>query len=255
MVKFLNKKIRHLMNIIILSEKDQIEKDIYEVRDDRFMHIRNILRSTGGDIIEIGLLDRYRGTAKVIEINDDKVKLAIVGSSKVIHTSPQIDIICALPRPQTLKKVLNICATMGVSNLYLIRSEKVEKSYFHSPLLLEENYNKFLIEGLSQGKRIDLPSVSIHNKFKVFFENDFNEISNNSFCLLAHPDSDNYLTKIEMDKTKNVIIAIGPEGGWNDFEINLMEEKGFIKYKLSESILRVENAVTAALSQFEMAIK
>ena len=47
-------------------------------------------------------------------------------------------------------------------------------------------------------------------------------------------------------------MAIGPEGGWNEFEISLMEDKGFIKYKLSENILRVENAITAALSQIEM---
>jgi len=244
-----------LMNIIILTKKDHVEKMIYEISDDRFVHIKKILKSESGDIIEIGLLNSFIGTAKVLEISEVKVVLEIVGSTEKIESSPRIDIICALPRPQTLKKVLNSCATMGVNNLYLIRSEKVEKSYFHSPLLNEENYTKYLIEGLSQGKRTDLPKVSIHNKFKVFFENAFEEICNNSNCLLAHPDSNSYLNKIKLDNSKNVIFAIGPEGGWNDFEINLMEEKGFIKYKLSESILRVENAVTAALAQFELVKK
>ena len=240
------------MNIIILTKNDLIEKKIYEVADDRFIHIKKILKSEAGDVIEIGLLNSFTGTAKVLEITEDKVILEIVSSKEKTEVSPKIDIICALPRPQTLKKVLNICGTMGVNNLYLIRSEKVEKSYFHSPLLNEENYNKYLIEGLSQGKRIGLPKVSIHNKFKVFFEHDFKEFRNDSICLLAHPDSNRYLNKINLDNPKNAIFAIGPEGGWNDFEINLMEEKGFIKYKLSESILRVENAVTAALSQFEI---
>ena len=240
------------MNIIILTEKDLVEKKIYEFSDDRFIHIKKILKLDAGDVVEIGLLNSSIGTAKILEITETKVLIEIISFTEKIATSPKVDIICALPRPQTLKKVLNSCATMGVSNLYLIRSEKVEKSYFHSPLLNEENYTKYLIEGLSQGKRTDIPKVSIHNKFKVFFENDFEEIRNNSNSLLAHPNTENYINKIELKDNKNILLAIGPEGGWNDFEINLMEEKGFIKYKLSESILRVENAVTAALSQIEL---
>ena len=86
----------------------------------------------------------------------------------------------------------------------------------------------------------------------MFFENYFNEVDKNSIYLLAHPDTNNYLNKIELDKQKNIVLAIGPEGGWNNYEINLMEEGGFVKFRLSESILRVENAVTAALSQLEL---
>ncbi len=57
-----------------------------------------------------------------------------------------------------------------LKNLYLFRSEKVEKSYFHSRLLEKENYKKYLIEGLSQGKRTQLPSVTVHKRFKHFIE-------------------------------------------------------------------------------------
>lgn len=240
------------MNIIILIEKDHKEKEIYKLNDNRFMHIKNILKSEVGDIIEVGLLNSAIGTANILELSETEVLLEINSLGKVEVPSQKLDIICALPRPQTLKKVLSTCATMGVSNLYLIRSEKVEKSYFHSPLLEEDNYTKFLIEGLSQGKRIHIPKVSIHNKFKVFFENDLKNICESSVCLLAHPNTGKYLNKLPSVNSPHLVLAIGPEGGWNDFEINLMEEKGFNKFKLSESILRVENAVTAALSQIEL---
>ena len=240
------------MNMIILTENDHTENNIYSISDDRFSHVKNILKSETGDILEVGLLNGPTGTAKIFKINDTEVLLEIGVLYQKQEPHSKLDIICALPRPQTLKKVLNTCATMGVRNLYLIRSEKVEKSYFHSPLLKEDKYTKYLIEGLSQGKRTDAPKVTVHNRFKVFFENYAAENDKNSVCLLAHPSTKKYLTNISLDKKKNVVLAIGPEGGWNDFEINLMEEKGFLKYKLSESILRVENAVTAALSQIEL---
>jgi len=240
------------MNIIILTENDQLSKEVYRINGDRLTHLSNILKLKRNDKVEIGLLNGPIGIAKIAGINETEAELEVISINPIIEKQQKIDIICALPRPQTLKKILNTCATMGVSNLYLVRSEKVEKSYFHSPLLDESNYTKFLIEGLSQGKRTKIPKVTIYKKFKEFFENHFDETNKNSFCLLAHPSSGNYLNCLSSIPPKKIILAIGPEGGWNDYEINFMEEKGFVKFKLSESILRVENAVTAALAQIEL---
>ncbi len=239
------------MNLIILQKTDKIKEDLYQISDERFTHIKTILKSDINDIINIGILNETKGKAKITLIDDCKVELKIVSLEEQEKKS-KIDIICALPRPQTLKKVLSTCATMGVNNLYLIRSEKVEKSYFHSPLLEEKNYTKFLIEGLSQGKRTQLPIVTIHNRFKRFFAEEFS--TKNSICLLAHPDEQNYLSSEMLSSNKNIVLAIGPEGGWNDFEIDFMIEKGFTKFKLSENILRVETALTAALAQVELCL-
>ena len=46
--------------------------------------------------------------------------------------------------------------------------------------------------------------------------------------------------------------AVGPEGGWVPFELNLMQSLGFNPFTLGRWTLRVEHAVTAALSQIEL---
>ena len=240
------------MNIIILSKKDQIDKKKFKIDDERFLHIKDILKSGLDDIIEIGILNGQLGKAKIVSLSENEIFLEIISLEELKIFSNTIDLICALPRPQTLKKVLSISATMGVENLYLIRSEKVEKSYFHSPLLKAENYTKFLIEGLSQGKRTKLPTVTIHPLFKKFFKADIPNFNSYNIKLLAHPNSENNLTKFELSKKKKILVAIGPEGGWNEFEICFMTQHNFQAFKLSENILRVENAVTAVLSQIEM---
>ena len=243
------------MNIIILTQEDFLNKNNYKISDERFTHIKNVLKSEIGDILEIGILNGQIGKAKIIEISNSEIILEIDSFEVSVIKSPTIEIICALPRPQTLKKILNTCATMGVNNLHLIRSEKVEKSYFHSPLLEEKKYTKYLIEGLSQGKRTKPPKVTIHHKFKVFFNNFLSEANTNSSLLLAHPDNSKYLGKESIINSEQIIIAIGPEGGWNEYEINYMDEKGFKKFKLSENILRVETAVTASLAQIELLLR
>ncbi|MBK7105220.1 MAG: 16S rRNA (uracil(1498)-N(3))-methyltransferase [Ignavibacteriae bacterium] len=242
------------MNIIILSEKDRLNENQYRIDDERYSHIINILNSELNDFVEIGLLNNKIGIAKIILIDEKKLILEIVELYECDKSKISIDLICALPRPQTLKKVLSISATMRVRNLFFIKSEKVEKSYFHSPLLFEDNYTKYLVEGLSQGKQIFLPNVSFHNKFKIFFEDEFNS-KNYDRKLLAHPNSENSLLKFKFSEVKNLVVAIGPEGGWNNFEINFMQNLDFENFILSKSILRVESAVTAALSQIELITK
>lgn len=237
------------MNIIILTKEDRIKDDLYHLNDERYFHIRDILKLNETDVCEIGMLNGPCGKASVRNIDSEKVILKIDELYPIKEPEKGIEIICALPRPQTLKKVLSNCATMGVSKISLIRSEKVEKSYFQSPLLEKRNYDKYLIEGLSQGKRTHLPDVEIHKKFKPFFESRFPE--NDSVYILAIPEAEDYLSASIISE-KNLIIAIGPEAGWNEFEINFMKNAGFSEFKLSENTLRVENAVVSVLAQIEL---
>lgn len=242
------------MNIIILTENDRIENQKFRIEDERFAHIITILKANEGDVLEIGILNGPLGKARIHSVTDSNITLEIVELIKSDDVIVKIDLICALPRPQTLKKVLSLCGTMGVNNLYFIRSEKVEKSYFHSPLLNEENYIKFLIEGLSQGKRTRLPNVYFFKRFKEFFKDQFHENYNKENLYVAEQGSDHFLEKKDITRANNITVAIGPEGGWNDFELQYMAERGFRPIKLSNSTLRVENAVNALLSQIELII-
>jgi 16S rRNA (uracil1498-N3)-methyltransferase len=44
-------------------------------------------------------------------------------------------------------------------------------------------------------------------------------------------------------------LAVGPEGGWTDDEVSLLEEKGFARYSLGPRILRTDTALVSLLSQ------
>ena len=239
------------MNLIILHKSEQ-KNDLFRLTDERAIHIKQILRSKIGDIIEIGIIDGSQGKAEIVNINDSEVVIKPLELTELPDPKPTIDMICALPRPQTLKKVLIISATMGVRNLYLIRANRVEKSYFHSPLLQPENYKPFLIEGLSQGKNTRLPIVSIHDRFKKFFENQLPLIVENAALLLPDKDSSINLNNIYSNTTSSLVVAIGPEGGWVPFELDLMEDLGFQKFTLGRWVLRVESAITGVLNQIEL---
>lgn len=245
------------MNLIILTEKDRIDENRFVVKDHRFEHIRDILKLKIDDTVEIGILNGVTGSAIIEEISREKITLKIISTSSVEPCYPIVDVICALPRPQTLKKILFTSAMMNVRQLHLIRANRVEKSYFHSPLLEEKNYRRFLFEGLAQGKNTKMPEVRIHYKFKQFCQDFLPELekeyhADNLLKLLPDLGSNHNLTRYKSNKIQNIIIAIGPEGGWVPFEIELFSEIGFHRFALGKWTLRVEHALTAALSQIAL---
>ena len=252
------------MNIIILFESDKQEDGSYCLTDSRAEHIRTVLKSAPNDILEIGILNGQKGKAAVESIDENKIVLSNLILENFSAPNPTIDIIVALPRPQTVKKVLFTSAMMGVRNIFFIRSNRVEKSFFHSVVLEEDNLKQHLIEGLQQGKNTMLPSVSIHDKFKPFMQdslrNFYEEKNELPLMLLPDLDTPNTLHDVIPVKTgiqnegSHLLFAIGPEGGWVPFEVEMMESLGFQKFKLGDWTLRVEHALTACIAQVELLI-
>ena len=243
------------MNLILVSENDFDSENIVTLTDNRAGHIREILRAQVNDTLTIGLLTQKIGTAKIHELNPNKVSLSIMEWREPILPGYHIDLICALPRPQTVKKILFIAGMMGIRHVYFIRANRVEKSYYDSPLLCDEQMRPHLYEGMMQGKNVMLPDVSLHTKFRPFFEdivpNRYPDKTNVTM-ILPHMNSDNTIASCLSAESNEYLLAIGPEGGWVDFEIDLMTKLGFQPVTLSEFTLRVEHAVTAAISQIEL---
>jgi RsmE family RNA methyltransferase len=244
------------MNLIILKDNDSLGQNRYRLEDHRAEHVTSVLKLQVGDSFQVGLLNGPKGIATIEEISAKSLTVRVEKLEEIPPPKPVVDLVCALPRPQTVKKVLFISAMMGVRSLYFIRANRVEKSYYQSPLLEPKNYTPHLIEGLSQGKLTRLPEVFIYDRFKVFFENVLPELEKSSNTtpvkLAADPETKISLADVKINESGRLIFAIGPEGGWVPFEIEMMEGAGFQRFTLGRWILRVEHAVTAALSQLEL---
>ncbi|RKX19840.1 MAG: hypothetical protein DRP35_07040 [Candidatus Zixiibacteriota bacterium] len=243
------------MNLLILNENDQLSDNQFIITDHRANHILNILKLSVGSQLNLGLIDKFTGIGIIEKIDNKKITITIKESHEKIKALQSINIICALPRPQTIKKILFIAGMTAIRNIFFIRANRVEKSFFQSPLLDKKEYMKYLIEGMSQGKQIFLPNVSFHTKFKPFFEDylpDNFDKNNNNYRLLPDMEASSTINSVYKKSDSNILLAIGPEGGWVPFEIEMMKSLGFKKFKLSDYTLRVEHALMASISQLEL---
>jgi len=247
------------MNLIVLFENDKLQDGRYRLSDERALHIRKILGCEVGDTIDVGLLNGPKGKGVIETVDDDTVTLRCSLDECENDSSVIVDLICALPRPQTLKKVLQSAATMGVRRLHLINSQRVEKCYFNASIMEEENIREHLITGLSQGRRTRLPEIIIHRRFFRFFNEELKVFEAaeefEGRRLLPDLNAQNYLAAMNGCGVKRILLAIGPEGGWLGKEVDFMADKGFELFRLGAWPLRVENAVVASLGQIELAIQ
>jgi RsmE family RNA methyltransferase len=133
-----------------------------------------------------------------------------------------------------------------VKRIYFTGSRKTDKNYWSSPVLEPDSIRKHVLMGLEQGKDTVMPDVQFRAFFKPFVEDELPEISRDTLKLLAHP-ADSPGPQIKNDTA--ITLAVGPEGGYTDYEAGLFKEKGFDIVSLGERVLRVEFAVTALIAR------
>ena len=233
------------MNQIILFENDFTEPGIARLTGRRLDHLNEILGARQGDSLRAGLLNGFQGEAKILSITEDEACLETSLTDEPPPATP-LTLICAVQRPKTMKRIFQYAASAGIKKIYCIRTWRVEKSYFDSPVLEEQSINENLILGLEQGRDTILPDVQIRTLFKPFAEDELPSILQGTLPLAAHPGSAQ-----EMPRGLNepVTLAMGPEGGFIPYEIELLQKKGFIPVHIGQRILRSEYALPSIVGR------
>lgn len=220
----------------------------------RAAHLLNVLSVSPGQTVRVGMLDGPFGVGTVQSIGGGAVALRCVFDASV-PPRPSVDLLLALPRPKVLRRLWAQLAALGVGRIMLTNAERVERNYFDTHVVTPECYRLLLIEGLQQARDTRLPEVSIHRQFKVFVEDELDGLAGNSLRIVADPSATSSVAAALGDvNDRRVLIAIGPEGGWNNFEMRLIEARGFQAIGMGARTLRTDTACVALLALVRDAI-
>jgi RsmE family RNA methyltransferase len=238
------------VNRVLLDDTDLTGDGQARLRGAKARHILDVHRATVGDTLRVGLLGGSIGEAVVTALSSEEVTLA-VRLSDPPPAALGIELLLAMPRPKMLRRLLAAVASIGIKRLVLINSARVEKSYFDSSLLTPEAIEQEFRLGLSQACDTILPVVSIQRRFRPFVEDEANAFwPDPARRLVAHPRAARELWKVLPESAADTtVLAIGPEGGWVPFELELLEGRGFQRFAAGPRVLRVDTAVPFLLGQ------
>ena len=237
------------MNLLLLSQEDLIEPGIAVISGRRYEHLAEILKiaeRTG--LCRAGLLNGRIGTGRLLE-KDSAAKTITLAVEWTDDPPPPLPLtlVAALPRPQTFKKVIHAAVSMGVKKLCFIQTKKVEKSYWSSPVVSPESVQEHLLLGLEQAVDTVLPEVQYFRQFRPFAEDVLPVIAEGTQLLAAHPDPAGINCPVAAQEP--VTLVVGPEGGFDEFEVELLKKSGARMVSLGSRILRTEVAVPVLLSR------
>jgi len=243
------------MNLLLLESNEIKSDSTVCLQDRRCEHIIKILGCKPGDTVRAGIINGPVGTAEIltVRVEEKSAQVILRFSAQDGNQSehPAVDLILGLVRPIMLKRVLAQVASLGVGRIFLVNGNRVEKSFFSASLLRDENYRFYLVQGLEQAKDTFLPEVTIYERFKPFVEDFIPTVSKEyDRMLVAHPEGNADLKQILGNNIKGkTLLAVGPEGGWVDFEIRKFIENSFVPVSLGRRVLRTDTAVVALLAQ------
>lgn len=244
---------------LLLFDPDELPSEgrrSVEVTGRRAEHLLEVLRVAPGRKLRCGVLGGPLGSATVTSTGRRAVHLELTLDGAAPGPLLDIELVVALPRPPMLRRILQSAATFSVRALSLVGAHRVQKSYFQTPRLRPEAIREDLTLGCEQGGSSWLPEVRSYGRLDRYLDRlraDDATADAPRPRGVADPRGERSIAALcAADELPAGVLAIGPEGGWIDPELDRFAQHGFSEVALGRPILRSDVAVAVALGQLEL---
>jgi len=227
------------MNLILVSEPDFISPTRIRLTGRRSLHIQEIIKAEIGQELTFGKINGHMGKGILVVQKKDVLEFDVKFDQKPPEALP-LTLILALPRPPMFKRILFSAAMLGVKKIIILNFNRVEKSLWNSSSLKPQAIEEQLVLGLEQAKDTMMPEVILKKRFKPFVEDELPALIKGKTVLVAHPGSKR---TVPGKLTHPLTVIIGPEGGIQDFEIDLFKTAGCHFMDLGPRILRTDSVL------------
>ena len=210
-------------------------------------YLRQVMRLQTGDMI---IMFNGRGgeyTAELTCLAKGGGQCRLTAFDTVNRELPcRVHIIQAANRSEKIETVLQKATEMGAASFQIVNSERAT---FNLPANKREKrlqrWQKIIIEAAEQSERTAMPKVTWHDKI--------NQMKPSGKCFALHPRDAKLWQDIRSDlpQVQDITLAIGPEGGWTNQELDYFQSQGFEPLCFGARVMRTETAAPALLAAIQ----
>jgi 16S rRNA (uracil1498-N3)-methyltransferase len=213
-------------------------------------HLGRVLRAEAGQLYELSD-GRQVWLGRVSSVARDRVEFALVEELPARRSSVDVTLLLAVVKFDAFEWAIEKATELGVVTIVPLAAARSEKALLSAAAKRAERWKKILVEASQQSRRLSVPSLGALTRPEQIFAQQEEELK---LLLSEKQDAPPLRTLLEGEKSSNVVIAIGPEGGWTDKELESATQSGFNQVSLGNLILRTETAVIAALANLNYAL-
>jgi len=225
------------------------------ITGDDVKHIYKVLRLSKGEKISINNLNGKEFIGEISSITKEKVTVKILELQDVIsESSIDIQLYQGMPKASKMDGIVQKGTELGINKIIPLWTKRVIIRRDEASQNKVDRWRKISIEACKQCKRSKLPEIEQGIDMKELYL----RLKNYDLIIVPYENSENYGIKAVKEKLrgkeiKNIAIIIGPEGGFEEDEIEKLKALGGEIITLGPRILRTETAgvITAALIQYE----
>ncbi len=213
-------------------------------------HMVRVLRLGTGDAVQLADEKGVVHFGTINQVCKDWVAIKIVSSGLAAENdsvAPRVTICQGLPKGDKTDLILQKGTELGAHDFWLFGGRRsVAKIRCEQQDSKLERWNRITSEAARQCGRSDIPAVTL----KPSAVEAANDTSQQLRLILWEGEREHSLKEVltAEEKPQSVIVAIGPEGGFDPLEVRHFSQHGYQPVSLGPRILRTETASIAILS-------
>ena len=209
-------------------------------------HIGTVLRMKAGDLAVLCGGDGEDCLCRITAVNKDSVELKVLDRQRnEAEASVFVTLYQCMPKGDKMDFIVQKATELGVGRIVPVLSKRCvsrpdEKSFVKKI----QRWQKIAEEAAKQCGRGKVPEIWEQRDFKDAVK----EYSQDKTGILFYECGGAQLSEIVGGNTKDIVIFVGSEGGFEAEEAALAQEHGIAAATLGKRILRCETAPLAALA-------
>lgn len=227
---------------------------------DDVKHIYKVLRLANGEKVVLNNCEGEEFLGEVKSVDKTEVIISILEKLDINNESDvKIHLFQGLPKSQKMDLIVQKGTELGITEFIPTLTARVDVK-LKGDFKKLDRLNRIALEAAKQSKRTIVPKVVD----PIAFEDVLNAINTVDLMLVPYENAENFGIKtlfknlreknFDLKSIKNIGILVGPEGGFEEEEIETLKEKGAYIITLGSRILRTETAgfVATSLIQYEL---
>jgi len=214
------------------------------IPSDQAHYLRHVMRLNSGDMLTMfnGLGGEY--LASVSGLAKNYASCRIESFDDVDRELPiGVHIIQSANKSEKIETVLQKCTELGAAGFQIAASER---SQFKLPEAKREarleRWRKIIIEAAEQSGRTAIPSLAYHHSLADV------EFQPQAFALHPHAALPFATIRSDMTGATGISLAVGPEGGFSNRDLQMLQDAGCRSLAFGPRIMRTETAAPALLA-------
>lgn len=209
-------------------------------------HLMRVLRLQVGDACVLFNGDGCDYASRIVAVGKRDVEVEVLSVLALSNESPlRITLLQSVARGEKMDWIVQKATELGVAALVPVASERSEvKLDSERASKRVAHWRSVVVAACEQSGRASVPAVAMPTSLPEALA----ALSAGSRRLLLDPEATHGLGDQKEGDCRELVFAIGPEGGWSPRDIASLHAAGFNGMRLGPRVLRTETAGIAAIA-------